>query len=175
MINTMKSKRYTVQEMKEYVINKFEERGVTLESIAEIVIYLQQKYLPELTLEQAKYSVEQVLSKREVLHAILTGLALDELAEKKLLPNPLQNLIETDEPLYGIDEILVLSIVNVYGSIAFTNFGYVDKEKVGIIQELDSHKEGRVHTFLDDLVGAIAASAASRLSHENRDKEETEI
>ena len=57
-----------------------------------------------------------VLNKREIVHAVLTGIALDQLAEKKLLPEPLQYLVETDEPLYGIDEIIPLSIVNVYGS-----------------------------------------------------------
>ena len=168
------SKIFTTQEMKKYVIDKFEERGVSITSIAEIVLYLQKKYVPDLTMEQAKYNIEKVLSKREVLHAVLTGLALDELAEKDLLPKPLQYLVESDESLYGIDEVLVFSIVNIYGSIGFTNFGYVDKEKVGIIKELDSHKEGRVNTFLDDLVGAIAASAASRIAHGKRDEEEAE-
>ncbi|MBZ5798248.1 hypothetical protein K8353_50405, partial [Burkholderia contaminans] len=43
----------------------------------------------------------------------------------KNLP-PLQDMIEHDEGLYGVDEILAFSIVNVYGSIGFTNYGYVD-------------------------------------------------
>jgi phosphatidylglycerophosphatase A len=172
MMKTMQTKRYTVQEMKEYIINKLEERGVQLSAIADIVMVIQKKYIPDLTHEEALYNVERVLSKREVLHAILTGLALDELAEKRLLPDPLQTLIENDEGLYGIDEIIPLSIVNVYGSIGYTNFGYLDKEKIGIIKELDSHKDGKVNTFLDDIVAAIAASAASRLSHGKRDEEE---
>ncbi len=107
-----------------------------------------------------------VLSKREIIHAVLTGIALDELAEKKLLPSPLQEIIENDEPLYGIDEILPLSIVNVYGSIGLTNFGYLDKEKIGIIKKLDMEKHTvSVNTFLDDLVAALAAAAASRIAH----------
>ena len=36
--------------------------------------------------------------------------------------------------VYGIDEILALSIVNIHGSIALTNFGYADKLKPGIIK-----------------------------------------
>ena len=75
-----------------------------------------------------------------------------------------------DEGLYGIDEILALSIVNVYGSIGFTNYGYIDKVKPGILKELNSHEGPRVHTFLDDIVGAIAASAASRLAHQHPSK-----
>lgn len=42
-----------------------------------------------------------------------------------------------DYGLYGVDEILVLFIVNVYGFIGLINFGYVDKLKLGIIKELD--------------------------------------
>lgn len=74
-------------------------------------------------------------------------------------------MIETDEGLYGVDEILAFSIVNVYGSIGFTNYGYIDKQKPGILQELNDKSSGKIHTFLDDLVGAIAAAASSRLAH----------
>lgn len=67
--------------------------------------------------------------KREIVHAILTGIALDEIAEKKLLPEPLQSIVESDEGLYGIDEILPLSIVNVYGTIGLTNYGFWTRRK----------------------------------------------
>ena len=129
---------------------------------------LQKKYYNNLTLEECISNIDAVLHKREIAHAILTGVALDELAEKKLLPQPLQSIVETDEPLYGIDEIIPLSIVNVYGSIGFTNYGYLDKEKVGILKELDSEKGEKVNTFLDDLVAAVAAAAASRIAHSGK-------
>ena len=90
---------------------------------------------------------------------------MDILAEKKLLEEPLQSIIERDEGLYGVDETLALSIVNVYGSIGFTNYGYVDKKKPGILQLLNDKSTGKVNTFLDDIVGAIAAAASSRLAH----------
>ncbi len=64
-----------------------------------------------------------------------------------------------------IDEILAFSIVNLYGSIGFTNYGYLDKVKPGIIKKLDSEEGGRCNTFLDDLVGAVAAAAAGKLAH----------
>ncbi len=88
--------------------------------------------------------------------------------EEKLLPEPLQSIVESDEGLYGIDEIIPLSIVNVYGTIGLTNYGYLDKEKIGIIKELDEQKGEYVNTFLDDLVAAIAA-AASRIAHSARE------
>ena len=107
------------------------------------------------------------MMKREVQHAALTGLELDILAEKKLISEPLLSMLLNDYGLYGIDEIMALSIVNVYGSIGFTNFGYVDKVKSGIIKKLDEEgkKENHCNTFLDDIVGAIAAAAASSLAH----------
>ena len=143
-------------------------RGVELPQIGELVLNLQKKYYNDLTLDECMANVDAVLHKRETAHAILTGIALDELAEKKMLPQPLQSIVESDDPLYGIDEIIPLSIVNVYGSIGLTNFGYLDKEKVGIIRELDAHKGEKVNTFLDDLVAAIAAAAASRIAHSGK-------
>ncbi|MDY0408785.1 phosphatidylglycerophosphatase A [Virgibacillus soli] len=141
------------------------ERGVTLNDIAELVYYLQSSYHESLTLDLCLYNVDKVLSKREVQNAILTGIQLDKLAEQKALEEPLQKTIETDEGLYGVDEIIAFSIVNVYGSIGFTNYGYIDKQKPGILAKLNDKSTGECHTFLDDIVGAIAAAASSRLAH----------
>ncbi|WP_337969988.1 phosphatidylglycerophosphatase A family protein [Virgibacillus salexigens] len=141
------------------------ERGVTLYDIAELVYYLQSKYHDHLTLDVCRHNVDRVLTKREVQNAIVTGIQLDVLAEKKQLEQPLQKTIDTDESLYGVDEIIALSIVNVYGSIGFTNYGYIDKQKPGILKKLNDKSTGECHTFLDDIVGAIAAAASSRLAH----------
>ncbi len=141
------------------------ERGISVTDIGELVMYLQHKYHDDLQLEDCIYNVERVLSKREVQNAILTGIQLDMLAEKGLLEDPLQSIIDCDEGLYGVDEILAFSIVNVYGSIGFTNYGYIDKRKPGILKRLNDKSTGECHTFLDDIVGAIAAAASSRLAH----------
>lgn len=140
-------------------------RGVRREDIAELVFFLQKDYYRDLSLEECLASVDKVLSKREVHNAILTGIQLDVLAEEGKLIAPLQDMIYHDEGLYGIDEVMALSIVNVYGSIGFTNYGYIDKLKPGILKHLNDKKDNRIHTFLDDIVGAIAASAASRIAH----------
>lgn len=142
-----------------------DQRGVTTEQIAELVLYLQQDYFPDLTLKECIRNVELVLKKREVQNAVLTGIQLDILAEEGKLFPPLQDIIRNDEGLYGCDEILALAIVNVYGSIGLTNFGYVDKLKPGILKELNRKNGDRCHTFLDDIVGAIAAAASSRIAH----------
>lgn len=147
-------------------------RNVTIEDIAEIVYTMQSPYNEGLTIEHCIQSVERVLNKREVQHAVLVGIELDELAEKKMLSQPLQAIIESDEGLFGVDETLALGSVFTYGSIAVTTFGHLDKQKIGIIEKLDTKVGGAVNTFLDDLVGSIAACAASRLAHRMRDLEE---
>jgi len=148
------------------------ERGVDKEDIVDLVLFLQGEYFPDLTRETCLYNIDKVLSKREVQNAVLTGIQLDMLAEQGKLAGPLQDMIRHDEGLYGCDEILALSIVNVYGSIGFTNFGYVDKMKPGILKELNRKDGPRCHTFLDDIVGAIAASASSRIAHRKQAEKE---
>lgn len=149
-------------------LKKLEERDVQLEEIAELVYDLQSPYIKELTMDICMENVNKVLKKREVQNAVLTGIELDVLTEEDKLSQPLQQIIKDDEGLYGIDETLALAIVNVYGSIGFTNFGYLDKLKPKVIKRLDEHKHSEhTHTFLDDIVGAIAAAAASRIAHAN--------
>ncbi|MFB5083235.1 phosphatidylglycerophosphatase A family protein [Symbiobacterium thermophilum] len=150
------------------VVKMLEDRGVTLREIAEVVYEIQKSYYDSLPLEECLESVEAVVKKREVQNAILTGLALDMLAEEGKLPEPLQSIVAGDDFLFGVDEIVALSITNIYGSIGLTNFGYLDKTKPLVIGRLNSHKNGGCHTFLDDLVSAIAAAAASRIAHARR-------
>ncbi|MCP3742428.1 phosphatidylglycerophosphatase A [Rossellomorea sp. BNER] len=151
---------------------RLEERGVKIEDIAEIVFEMQYPYHPELKIEDCVDSVNKVLLKRELQHAILVGIELDMLAENKQLSEPLQSIVESDEGLFGVDETIALGAALGYGSIAVTTFGHLDKNKIGIIRELDTKRGEGVHTFLDDIVASIAANAASRLAHRFRDREE---
>lgn len=150
--------------MKDLVQELIQSRGVKIEDIAFLVFELQKKYLP-ITMDMCVKVTESVLEKHEVQNAVLTGICLDMAAEKGLIEEPLRSMLLTDEPLYGVDEILALSITNIYGSIAFTNYGYIDKTKMGIIAELNEHRNGQCNTFLDDLVAAIASAACSKLAH----------
>ncbi|MGG3282112.1 phosphatidylglycerophosphatase A family protein [Paenibacillus solani] len=143
-------------------------RGVSVGSIADIVFKLQQRYHPKLTMQQCEESVRAVLGKREVQYTLFTGIALDELAEKKLLPEPLQSILENDEPLYGVDETMALGVTSIYGMIGLTSFGYLDKEKIGVIEILNEQSD-QIHVFLDDLVAGIAAAASSRIAHRSPD------
>ncbi|OWZ83282.1 phosphatidylglycerophosphatase A [Natranaerobius trueperi] len=147
------------------------DRGVNLDEVAKLVLELQKPYLDNLTFEDARNSVDAVLRKREVQNAVATGIYLDIASEKGEVDEPLQSLLLTDDPLYGVDEILALSIVNIYGSIGLTNFGYLDKEKPGVIERINNEKSGKVNTFLDDLIAALAAASASRIAHRAKDGE----
>ncbi|NGP46167.1 phosphatidylglycerophosphatase A [Bacillaceae bacterium SIJ1] len=161
-----------VNEKLETVAHRWlDERGVTPEDIAELVYFLQEPYHDELTVHECEHHVRRVIQKREVQNAILTGIALDRLAEDHKLEEPLLTSVLHDDSLYGVDEIIALSIVNIYGSIGFTNYGYIDKEKPGILKYLNDKEHKLCHTFLDDIVGAIAAAASSRLAHSSRGEE----
>lgn len=160
------------KEVRQAVMDKLQERGVAIEDVAVIVHEMQFPYNDSLTIETCIESVRAVLEKRELQHAILVGIELDILAEQKKLSEPLQSIVESDEGLFGCDETLALGSVFGYGSIALTTFGHLDKNKVGIIKKLDTKISEGVHTFLDDLVASIAASAASRIAHRQRDIDE---
>jgi phosphatidylglycerophosphatase A len=148
--------------------NALIERGVDLEEVAKLVFFLQEKYHKNLQMDVCREMVDKVLGKREVQFTILTGIELDKMAEQGKLSPVVSDLMMRDFGLYGVDEVLALSICNVYGSIGFTNFGYIDKLKPGILKEIDEHGDepGRCNTYLDDIVGAIAAAAAARLAHQ---------
>ena len=147
-------------------INALSSRDVKLEDIAECVKLLQGKYIEDLSDEDVMNNILAVLSKREVQYALLTAIELDMLCEEgKYHDKELEHDVLNDVGLYGIDEVLAYGICNIYGSIALTNFGYIDKIKPGIIGKLNDDHSLRCNTFLDDIVGAISPSAASRLAH----------
>lgn len=141
-------------------------RGVTLEQIADIVYDLQLPYHEGLQPEACLESVKAVLQKREVQYTLFTGVALDELAERNLLPEPLQSILNADEALYGVDETMALGITSVFGMIGLTSFGYLDKVKPKVIGTLNN-TQGRIHVFLDDLVAGLAAAASARIAHKD--------
>ncbi|MDF2725635.1 MAG: hypothetical protein K0Q59_5312 [Paenibacillus sp.] len=156
---------------KQTALQMLARRGVTLQQVAEIVYKLQFPYNNQLTEQECEESVLAVLDKREVQYTLYTGIALDELAEQGLLPEPLQSIMERDESLYGADETLALGIVHVYGMIGLTSFGYLDKQKMGIIRSLNNHAS-QIHVFLDDLVAGLAAAASARIAHKNKNATE---
>ena len=157
-------------------VDLLEERGVALEDIVECVVYLQKDFIENIDHEEILDIVKGVINKREVQHALLTGINIDIQTEKGQFGSPvIEDIIKRDEGLYGIDEVLAYGICNLYGSIALTNYGYIDRVKPGILGRLDDLNSGQCNTFLDDIVGAIAAASASKLAHSQIEEIEEEI
>ena len=153
--------------MKELNIKKLNERGVKIEDIAKIAFDQEYKYNKDVKMEQVIESIEKILSLRDVFHLLQLGAEIDRLAEEGQFRGPIQDIIQNDLGVFGIDEIFGLDIARLYGAIGQTNFGDIDVNKPGIVKKLnDDGKPGKpsCHTFLDDIVGAIAAAATTRVS-----------
>lgn len=161
--------------MREKCIALLKQRGVEIDDIIDIVLLLQQPYIENLKREEVYDNLMEILNKREVHHAVYTGIAIDiSVDEGTFFDETIRKTIKEDYGLYGVDEVLAYGICNIYGSIALTNFGYVDKLKPGIIQVINDDLT-QCNTFLDDIVGALAAAAASRLAHTYRHEIKEEV
>lgn len=156
--------KYPDRELYDWVLNELHKRNINNETIGEIAYDMQHQYLPHLTVEDFGAQLDEVLKKREVLNILATGFALDNLAQDGLLPEPLQSIVANDSGVFGVDEGLSLSLSQLYGSIAVTNYGYEDKDKPGIAAQLDN-SNGQVNTFADDLALALASAVIGRCGH----------
>lgn len=152
--------------MENQAMEMLEQRGVRLLEMARLVWELQRPYHAGLTLDDCLASLKSVMAKDEVKNAIITGLTLDEMAEKETLKEPLGSIVRRDDRLYGIDSMLGLAIVNMYGTIGLSNYGYLSMEPDLLLRCLPSGKN-RVVTFTDDLVAAIVAATCARIAHRN--------
>ena len=162
----MKKIVFTREEMLKLNKDSLLSRGVTIESIAEIAFHQQKRYSSEITFDLCVESVEKILSLRDIFHHVQLSIEIDKIAEKGLFEGPIQDVISEDLGLFGIDETLGLDVAGTYGTIGQTNFGDIDVNKSGIVKVLNDEgkKSGVCHTFLDDIVGAIAAAASTRVA-----------
>lgn len=152
-------------ELKEHVKSMLEKRGVTLRDMAEIVYDLQVPYNNSLSIDYCEEIIDSILGKTEVQNALMLGVEIDKLHEKGLIEDKyLNEMISRDAGIFGLDEIIGLNLTYCYGTIAITNFGYLDKVKPKIIGKLDNSKK-QTNVFLDDLVCGICAAACGKLAH----------
>ncbi|UJF32044.1 phosphatidylglycerophosphatase A family protein [Paenibacillus hexagrammi] len=143
-------------------------RGVQLEDMVDILDQLQRPYNPDMERSLCEEHILAVLRKQQTFHAIQMGVKIDTAVENKEFSEQYNHIVGRDEGLFGVDESIATAVPLMYGTIALTNFGYLDKEKIGIIKELDSdHGEGKCNTFIDDIVCGIVAAACGRLAHNN--------
>jgi phosphatidylglycerophosphatase A len=158
---------FSREEMYYMNVKKLEERGVQISQIAEIAFRQQSKWKPDISYQECLESVEKILSLRDVFHLLQLGAEIDRLTEEKAFHGPIQSILSTDFGLFGIDELFGLELAGLYGTIGKTNFGDIDVNKPGVISvlnDLGKHDGKSCHTFLDDIVGAIAAAASTRVA-----------
>ncbi|VEU80508.1 phosphatidylglycerophosphatase A family protein [Haploplasma axanthum] len=157
---------FTREEMLKMNIEILKERGVLVKQIAEITQAQQAKYTEGIPMALCIESVEKILSYRDVFHFVHLAAEIDRLVEEKAFRSPMQDILHDDLGLFGVDETLGLDLAGLYGTIGQTNFGDIDVNKVGVVSTLNEEgkKEGVCHTFLDDIVGAIAAAASTRVA-----------
>ena len=158
---------YSRDEMQKINTEKLLERGVTIEEIAKIAYQQQYRYNKDIKMEDWVESVEKILSLRDIFHLLQLGAEIDRLTEERAFRGPIQAIMEYDLGVFGVDEIFGLDIARLYGAIGQTNFGDIDVNKPGVVAKLN--EEGKMgskhcHTFLDDIVGAIAAAASTRVA-----------
>jgi phosphatidylglycerophosphatase A len=143
------------------------DRGVNIDDIAVIAFNQQKKYNPEISMKQCIESVEKILSYRDIFHMVQLSIEIDRMTEEGMFRGPIQDIMRADLGMFGIDEVFGLNIAAMYGTIGQTNFGDIDVNKPGIVKELNDGGKGdkeRCHTFLDDVVGALAAAASTRVA-----------
>jgi len=150
-----------------FVKGEFLRKGVSLKEIAEEAYEGQKRFNPQLKVDEFEEAIETILHKREVLNACMVGLNLDNLATQQLLSSPLQEVVQEDNHAFGIDEELAISICGLYGSVAITQYGYLDLKKTGLASKLDKNANGEVNTFIDDLVSALVACTEAKVMHHN--------
>lgn len=164
-----------VLQIEEELLNTY---GVNLKELAEIVIEQQSKY-NSFTMHEALVAINKVLSKTEVSHVYLVAFELDRFAQAAYqyskkgviyedpLAATLADILIDDDPLFGVDETIAMSMSGLYGSIATTNYGYLDKTKPGVIGRLNDMGKSKemVTTMIDDVVAATIACAEAYLSH----------
>lgn len=153
----------------DFVVQRLKEKGITIKDIAKISFQMQSEFLPNLSMDEVREDTVSVLHKREVLNNAMVGLELDRLATENQLSEPLESIIKNDAGVFGVDEGIALDIANIYGTIGVTNYGFIDREKTGIIKKLDESKKGdnQSNTFIDDIVGALASAVAAKIAHRN--------
>ncbi|HQN74705.1 MAG TPA: phosphatidylglycerophosphatase A [Bacillota bacterium] len=158
---------FSRDEMLRMNVEMLNKRGVKLSDIAEIAFRQQSKWNDKISYQECLESVEKILSLRDVFHILQLGAEIDRLTEENAFQGPIQSILASDLGMFGIDELFGIELAGLYGTIGKTNFGDIDVNKPGIVAKLNYDGKGdkpACHTFLDDIVGAVAAAASTRVA-----------
>ena len=161
-------------EMLKLNIETLKERTITVEEIAEVAFRQQARWNPDISMQEVVHSVEKILSLRDVFHLLQLGAEIDRLTDEHLIQGPIYDILKVDLGMFGIDELFGLELAGLYGTIGKTNFGDIDVNKPLVVNRLNEdgkHEGGMCHTFMDDIVGAIAAAASTRVAQMSNEEE----
>lgn len=161
---TNKKYDYPDSELYAYVRGELDKRNINEKTVGEAAYELQHEYLPHLTVSDFGNELNNILAKREVLNILAMGFTIDNFAQKKQLPSPLQDIMENDAGVWQLDEMFAVSIAQLYGMLSVTNFGYADKAKVGWASSLDNSPD-HITVFADDLFLALVSAVIGRCGH----------
>lgn len=153
-----------IQSFTPYVRGELDKRNINEKTVGEAAYELQHEYLPHLTVSDFGNELNNILAKREVLNILAMGFTIDNFAQKKQLPSPLQDIMENDAGVWQLDEMFAVSIAQLYGMLSVTNFGYADKAKVGWASSLDNSPD-HITVFADDLFLALVSAVIGRCGH----------
>ncbi|MFW6284976.1 MAG: phosphatidylglycerophosphatase A [Bacillota bacterium] len=158
---------FSRDEMLRMNVEKLEERGVQVDEIAEVAYQQQAKWTDAISRKDCIESVEKILSLRDTFHILQLGAEIDRLTETSEIKGPIREVLNADLGLFGIDELFGLELAGLFGTIGKTNFGDIDVNKPSVIARLNTdgkEHQSQCHTFMDDIVGAIAAAASTRVA-----------
>ena len=155
---------YPEKEAYLYIRQQFAAQGITIKEMAREAKEDQDRHGAKASLETYIKAIEHQLHKHDVMSIIMTGIVLDRLAEKNMLPSPLQAIVENDLPLYSPDELLSIALTQMYSGIAVTNYGSRDVKKKKLAKRIDESKT-HVNCFLDDIVSAIIAGSEAAIAN----------
>jgi alpha-ribazole phosphatase CobZ len=98
----------------------------------------------------------ELASDVNVCSLVLAGLRLEEDARRGLIPGLAASSYSKDPVFLVADEILGMSIANyVAGTLGIFEYMRFDRAKPGVLK--------RLGPFVDDVMGALIASASSRM------------
>jgi len=164
-----KSFVYPVTDLYNYVTGYLEGKEISLTDLAGMSQDLQKRFLPDVPLSKYTEAIESVLKREDTLNAFAVGIFLDKSATDLEVDSPLQEILDNDAGLFGVDETLASSIAVEYGQIGITSFGYLDHSKKGVLNKIDKDTSS-VNVFLDDLLGALVSATAAKVAHSEEKK-----
>ena len=140
--------------------DRLRERGVAVDDMVEAALQL---FVPHPGVESREKASEilreelmELMEDPNIASLVVAGLRLEEDGARGLIPGLPASSYAKDPVFLVADEVLGMAIAN-YAAGTLGHFEYVrfDKAKPGVI--------GRLGPFMDDVVGALVASASSRM------------